>query len=327
MSRALIIVGNGLGMALDSNYFHLEAALHHAWNNTARFSVEHKRLVMSSLAGTSNADFPRSEDQLEKLQLAIIASDFLRKFESAVVRWLHDHARDLPGAFKAYIHEVAMYFHNYGGELPDAFCDPLAEFLRASNSHLAVLNYDDLLYNALIQREVLAGYNGALVDGFYRAGGFKAGNLDRLYGSRFGWYMHLHGSPLFIDNQKVMGAAERGAISPSDLTHIVLTHVNHKRAIIESSPILIEYWRRLGLALAESEQVFLFGYSGEDNHLNEGICQRAGDRRINIIEWSGAGPSFARRIFWTRKLPNCNIKIIPFDNILDFNGWAYELTH
>lgn len=321
--RALIIVGNGLGMALDPQFFRLKMALGHVWHTSKKFKPEHKQLVISALRGTDDTEYPHSEDQLQDLQLAILASDFLRKFEGHQAVWLDANARQLPGAFKSYIHEVAMYFQNYDGVLPQEFADSIADFIRSSRSHLAVLNYDDLLYNALIQREILKGYSGTLIDGFW-ADGFSSEHLDRHSPAQKGWYMHLHGSPLFIDNLKIR-AAQKPFVEPSELTHIVLTHVDHKTSIIEASPILSEYWKRLSKAVEESSQIFLFGYSGEDKHLNEGLCLRAKERRINIIEWSGAGSDVVRRQYWNAKLPGCNVKLIPLDNILNFTNWSYEM--
>lgn len=326
MARGLVIFGNGLGMALESKYFNLASALQYAWTTSEHFSAPHKALVMSSIAGSTNAEFPDSEAQLEKLQLAIVASDFLKSLEIERIHWLNDNARELPRAFKIFVHEVATYFHQSDLTLPDEFLDPLAEFINNSKTHIAVLNYDNLLYDGLAKKGILNGYTGVLIDGFHSAG-FAPANLDRYYPAQKGWYLHLHGSPLFVDNRKVMGTAARVFLAPTDKGHIVLTHVSHKPLIIDSSEILKEYWLRFEKALDEASQIFLFGYSGEDHHLNVGLRLHSDYRRINIIEWSGAGDFDMRTAHWQGILKGCKIKLIQMNNVLEFNAWNYVLEN
>lgn len=319
MPRLALVFGNGLGMALDSQYFALPSGLRSVWNGSEHFREEHKRLVTSALQGVSADAYPELEEQLDQLQVAIVASEFLRGFESENVKWLSDHSREFPQAFRRFVHEVASYFHDSGKHLPDPFVEPLSSFIKATKSHVAVLNYDNLLYDALKATEVLSGYNGTLIDGFLRAG-FDRKNLDRNDPTRLGWYLHLHGSPLFVGNRKLM-RDERAFVIPDESSHIVLTHVEHKPLVIASSEILTEYWSRLSKALTEAEKVVLFGYSGCDVHLNKVVAQSCSAKEIHVLEWSGAGQLDVRAGFWCRELHGCSIILHQLENLLAFEDW------
>jgi hypothetical protein len=115
--------------------------------------------------------------------------------------------------------------------------------------------------------------------------------------------------------------SDRSFLKPTDECHIVLTHVAHKPTIIDASPILSEYWRRLDKAVDEAEMVILVGYSGEDLHLNDKLNRNCGEKPVHIIEWSGSGELNSRIKFWNKMLEGCNGEIHHFDNILDFVDW------
>lgn len=320
MARALIVFGNGLGMAVDHEYFQLREGLASAWDSTDTFTEDHKRMIASAIPGVDNEHYPEHEDQLDTLQMALVASNFLKSLERDDVQWLSDGSRELPVAVRRFVHAVAVYFHASNQSLPLNFADALGTFVKETKSHVAVLNYDNLLYDALYVQGVLQGFNGALIDGFLK-NGFASENLDRFYPGRLGWYLHLHGSPLFVGNKKVMRDA-RDFLDPTHESHIVLTHVTHKPSIINSSPILSEYWNRLNRALDEAACVILFGYSGEDLHLNEKIVTAASSKTIHIIEWAGAGEQQARTTYWHQKLQGHKVNLIRLENILDFRNWS-----
>ena len=320
MPRSICIFGNGMGLALDPEYFSLQNGLSSVWNDTSHLSEEHKALILSAIEGTTEENPPNSEDQLDQLQVAIIATEFLCNFEVDGTSWVSPPAKDLPKTFKKYIHEVALHFHRSEHELPDEFLDPLSDYIKDSKSHVVTLNYDNLLYDGFKSKGVLDGYNGPLIDGFWAKTGFDEEHLDRHNIERHGWYMHLHGSPLFIGNNKVMGAG-RDFLDPKDESHIVLTHVEHKPLIIGSSHILSSYWRRLEKAFEESGQIILFGYSGLDEHLNERIKLRKEEKELLIVEWSGAGDEDERRRYWERKIGFSRFELVRLENILEFTAW------
>lgn len=308
-------------MSLDPNYFNLTAGLAYAWDDDDIFSPEHRRLVSSAIPGVDLESYPRGEAQLDKLQMALVASDFLQAFEIEGVQWLTAQSRQLPNAFRRYIHAVATYFHSSQQSLPETFVAALAGYLEETKSHVALLNYDNLLYDALRDQGILRGYSGSLLDGFH-ADGFSPDHLDRKNTLRHGWYLHLHGSPLFVNNHKVMGN-EREFLNPTEQCHIVLTHIQHKRSIIDKSPILSEYWKRLRKALTEARQVVLFGYSGEDIHLNETIAANCDGKPVFIVEWAGAGMPEDRQRYWSSRLAGVAIDLVAMDNILDFRDWNH----
>lgn len=321
MVRSAIIFGNGLGMAVDSQYFQLAEGLSSAWNATDTFTSDHKRLIACAIPGVDDVNFPQQEDQLDKMQMALVALNFLKSLEKNNVEWLSGNSRELPTAFRRFVHAVGMYFHASNHALPLNFVDSLSTYLSQTKSHVGVLNYDNLLYDALTGTNLLAGFTkGSLIDGF-TAHGFSPTNLERFYPSRLGWYMHLHGSPLFIGNKKVMGQA-RAFLEATDECHIVLTHVRHKPSIISSSPILSEYWERLSIALDEAGCVILFGYAGDDVHLNDRIKISAAGKNIHVIEWQGADNQPNRETYWQSRFPAFKIILHRQGNILDFRDWA-----
>ncbi|MDP4532519.1 SIR2 family protein [Marinobacter salarius] len=320
MPRSTLVFGNGLGRTLDNDFFQLRTALGDVWEHSENFTREQRELVISALPDTNPDRFPCSEDQLDKLQIALISADFLRSFENNEVRWLTEESRKLPAAFKRYVHEVAAYFHMSGQNLPPAFTRPLVDFIRETTSHVATLNYDNLLYDALTQAGVLRGYYDTLIDGFTMRAGFSPLHLDRHATEEKSWYLHLHGSPLYIGNRKLMGV-ERGFLSPSDTSHIVLAPVAHKPIIISGSHILTEYWNRLATALGESQKAILVGYSGTDSHLNKVINDRLPSREIAILERLSNETLESRQRHWHRQFPQARITIHRAESLFHFNDW------
>jgi len=317
--RSMLIIGNGIGMALNSDCFSLRSGLESVWNSTEHLSREHKLLIQSAIEDTTERVPPHSEEQLDKLQVAIVATEFLSDFKIDGASWVSDPAKELPKTFRKFLHEVALYFHGSGEVLPDDFVNPLSKFINDTKTHVATLNYDNLLYDAFSSSGVLKGYDGPLIDGFWKSG-FNEDHLDRYDVSKHGWYMHLHGSPLYIGNKKAMGAY-RDFLDPDEDSHIVLCHVEHKPLIIGSSNILSTYWRYLEKAFEETSQLILFGYSGLDTHLNDRIRLRKDNKDLLVVEYSGAGKHADRLTFWKKQTGFSELKLKHMDNILEFNQW------
>lgn len=204
--------------------------------------------------------------------------------------------------------------------------------------HIATLNYDKLLYAPLINRHILEEYhNGGLVDGFYETGGFNPDHLFRTH-HKFGWYLHLHGSPLFYTKGNIVNKCKIGELpdsSASDDTlhnHIVLADTKIKPEIISNSKLLGTYFMFFRDALDESDELYLIGYSGADEHVNFEIkncinnkSQKNRKFNIHIIEWqrSNHDDSFwIDRLFpahlWNAINNYISLQKQPFDNILDF---------
>jgi len=321
MARKAIVFGNGLGMALNPQAFSLANAMHDVWylNN---FLTNEEKLLISQTLGDANA-IPHTEDQLDVLHQAVGACKTLNRILSPQLHWLTPHGQAFPSAVAKYIQKVAARLHLVDADLPADFINSLVQFIIQTRSHVATLNYDRLLYGAFIDNHILTGYDGALVDGIYAAG-FSDSNLQRLFGRSFGYYLHLHGSPLFYDDNGVVKKMLRSDLSmytPNESEHIVLTHVLHKRSVIASSSILMTYWNYLRFSLSEAESIIVFGYSGGDIHLNEIIALHGKDKNITVVEWDGAGEPGVRSGYWSELFKSGNVHLVQMPNILDFRAW------
>lgn len=318
MSRKLIIFGNGLGMALDPNHFSLTKALEEMWEYEGLLTDVQKELIQRC-TGSENA--PEGEDELDDLHLAITSCKTLQRIGSGEVDWLSEYGQEFPEITAKYIHKVATYLHNYEGDLPESFAEPLIQFIKRTKSHVATLNYDKLLYSSFIDYEIVKGYNGFLVDGMVSSG-FASENLERKFNRDFGYYLHLHGSPLFMNNGTTIKKLTMGALNLDDDNvgkHIVLTHVKHKPEVIAASYALSTYWDYLRFSLSEVQEVILFGYSGLDEHLNKLL--RPYNKDIKIIEWIGSpGNEAERKRFWKSELGTVPT-LIQLEDITTFTDW------
>lgn len=321
MSRKTLIFGNGLGMALDSEFFDLDNAIGRTWE--AGVLDDPQKVLITQCLPTPGAERPHGEDDMDNLQLALSACDLLNQVGMGEAHWLTAEGQQFPVAVRCFFHEVAVGFHGSPQGLPSKFSDALAAFLHKTRSHLATLNYDNLVYQPLIEREVLQGYDGALCDGLLDAG-FSSENLERKYGHNFGYYMHLHGSPLFVDRDGVtikLGQGELAVDEDTMSSHIVLTHVKHKPAVISASELLAVYWSVLLEAFQEAEEIVLVGYSGLDIHLNRVIKTSAPEIPVRIVEWEGAGAFGPQLTFWHNVLARNKIELVQLSSILSFTDW------
>jgi hypothetical protein len=319
MKRKLLIFGNGLGMSLDPVHFSLDRALNDIWEKENFLSEQQKTLIQNCI---DQQRAPKGEEELDILHQVVTACKALNKLATNDVHWLSENGQSFPEDTAKYIHKVATDLHNYDGELPKNFEDALVSFVKESRSHVATLNYDKLLYSSFINNNVFDGYSGYLVDGMI-TGGFSFESLERLYGNSFGYYLHLHGSPLFLNKN---GTVKK--LSRDDLTieineaseHIVLTHVKHKPSVIAASHVLSTYWDYLKFALSEAEEIILFGYSGLDEHLNKVIRLYLNSKPLKVVEWSGAGEQVDRVEYWSDKFGQ-TVSVTRLDNITDFTKW------
>jgi len=323
MPRKTLLFGNGLGLALSDQAFSLDSALDVVWRDENALSAEQRELIRGCLPSDTELQRPSSEDDLDMLQRVLASCDFLDSIAiDGEAHWLSTEGREFPAAIRRFVHRVACCFHNTGYELPRSFSDPLQRFIHDTKSHVATVNYDPLLYDSFLRSRVLSGYSGDLIDGVTNAG-FRPANLFRRDPERLGWYLHLHGSPLFYDGDdgrvRKMG---RGSLVGGvvDSTHLVLTHVRHKGAIVSSSEILSEYWSYFERALRESSEIIVFGYSGYDTHLNEILARFSNKVRMRVVEWSRSQPSMNRTGYWFEKLKS-DIDLVQLEDVLSFTDW------
>lgn len=323
MPRKLVIFGNGLGMAIDPAHFSLQPALEEVWQREGFLSDAQKQLIHRCL-GREGA--PNGENELDTLHLAITYCKSLNAIGHSDVHWLNEDGQKFPEITAKYIHKVATKLHNYDGGLPEGFENSLVEFVKGTKSHIATLNYDKLLYNSFLDNNIFGPYNDtSLVDGML-GGGFSAEALERMYGNNFGYYLHLHGSPLFYNHGESVRKLHRDNLTldvEEASEHIVLTHVRHKPSVIVGSRVLSTYWDYLRFALSEVEEVLLFGYSGLDNHLNVLLRPYLKSIPVRVIEWSGTDSNVgfgARQAYWNHNLGG-NVTLRHFDNITEFREW------
>ncbi len=333
--RRLLIFGNGLGKAIDLNHFELKNAMQAVWDDPAILSQSQKDLINACIPKEENSQYtaPSSEDELDLLHSITFNCTLIQNVSRKLKHssgWLTEEGKKFPNAVSRYMHEVATHLYLYPGTLPKNFTEPLIKFIRITKSHVATLNYDKLLYDALSTGDLLQPYYSetTLVDGFNKYG-FNPSNLERRNGNSFGYYLHLHGSPLFHDTENFTQKINRNELTKNGATHsnhIVLSHVKHKPTIIKSSSILYEYWKKLRECIDESKEIFLVGYSGCDYHLNNLISKAPNETPIRIIEWGD--PEAKNRIhYWSSLLPGKNITVNPYPNILEFDKWDMQVTH
>lgn len=264
--------------------------------------------------------------------MAVVACQLLDWISTPNVSWLSNDGQVFPAAIEKFITSVAWHFHHFSGFLPKVFLDELVNYIKHTQSHIATLNYDNLLYQSLIDADILrGGYSGRLVDGFW-ASGFKADNLERKQGKTFGYYLHLHGSPLFVNRgETAIKQSQRSRNEDIPSPHLVLSHVRHKKSLIASSSVLSAYWRFLERGIRESEKVIIFGYSGNDSHLNQALVENTTAKGLEgedlfkpiiIVEWEGNGNQKARESYWNGLFHRSGIRVIRLSSILDFTDWA-----
>ncbi|MCP3966865.1 MAG: hypothetical protein GY750_05135 [Lentisphaerae bacterium] len=161
--------------------------------------------------------------------------------------------------------------------------------------------------------------------------GFDKDNLERHNNKNFGLYLHLHGSPLFYQENGCIKKSSLGDVyknlqrPDTEHNHIVLTHKLYKQEVIDDSRLLKTYWDKIGFCLGESNELILLGYSGNDDHLNnilrEYLLAYDNINCVNIIEWHNSEETENSRInFWEKKICK-NIEYISLSNITDFTQW------
>lgn len=323
MDRKLLIFGNGLGMAIDANHYSLTNALNTVWSDDSLWNdTVHRDLIQNCIP---SGQCPVSEEELDKLYLVSTSCDYLNDYPNTAngQHWLSNYGQEFTQATQEYIHTVASHLFDSSNKLPTNFKNPLIDFIKNTKSHVATLNYDKLLYDEFIKEDICKGYSGYLVDGFYDTG-FKPSNMERLFGRSFGYYMHLHGCPLFKDINGITYKLTTSQISTNNIfgtKHIVLTHIPHKPSVITASEVLSTYWSYLILSLSEVKEIILFGYSGCDTHLNKILKVHASSKNKKIIEWDGDGQTTQQRQqFWDGEL-GANVTVQRMADITQFTSW------
>lgn len=349
-----IIFGNGLGRSFDNGFFDLSAGIKRVWDSEdAIFDAGTKAAIVACVKADTGEDieFPQSEAQLATLHRVVNACSFIGSVQEVGSPWLTDLGMEFPQKVNAFIGRVATGFRYDRSNLPQnyrTFFDNLCEFLRTNEAHIATLNYDNLLYEPLIDAGLIQPRfeSTFFVDGFTGQGEleFDEENLERRYGNKFGWYLHLHGTPLFIKKNgkylKLTTTSLTTAYGVDDVgqlpnPQVVLHHMNQKPEVIAHSDLLSTYWRFFSRALEESERVILVGYGGGDSHLNEQVSSwlkmrtRFGIQCELIVLCRGRAdqaPELKRTWGETFRLTGDELRpvnVLSKDNILDFT-WDWR---
>lgn len=308
---ATIIIGNGLGMAIDPTHFLIQTGIEKAWNEVNFKTQERiKKLV------TNHADL-NTESQLKNHYHVIQACLMLSKIENhSNLSWLDPEARSFPENFRDFVVNVALHYFNYEPEdyaALNKILEKLKKYIQNNKkTHLVTINYDKLIYDRFsTDSEIMSSTAGKLVDGFLvHKGGYTPSILWEVKDDT-GFYLHLHGSPLFYtDNSSGVIDKSKFDEFKSDVSneafyqeHLILCPTNFKPILISQSPLLRSYWDFFKKALKESNKIILFGYSGNDLHVNEEISSVRYNKEIIIVEFENNQFSLEqRKTFWSEQL-------------------------
>lgn len=324
--RNLIIVGNGLSLSVDAHFFTLGRAMASVWESD-RITNDEKALIRRCLP--SGVEAPEREDHLANLQRVVDACETVLEFENADRGggdWLTDTGQSFPMAIRYYVHAIASEFHpevhDLALEPPARFLDALNENLERYGSTVATTNYDGSLYRGLCDRSSFQSYK--TLDGFQGYPlKFSESNLTRRT-SRKGYYLHLHGSPLFIEEEGIIVKLPRDDIrnrTPHASRHIVLTHAKYKTQLIGSSALLSAYWTKLSQISDDFDRILWIGHSGGDHHLNSFIARYYPKTPITIVEWSGTGENSSRLQYWRSKFSDRVEEVLQLNSLCEFEAW------
>ncbi len=342
--RSTIIFGNGLGMAIRPDIFSLNDCANKAMlSKDYSLSYDKLELIKACLPQSNTLDsFDFSEENMKELQEILFCCRRINGIEtntSVSCGWLNEHGKKFDEYMREFSFNIARYLVEYAvpvsqtrffDEKYNAFEISLSEYIKASHSHLATLNYDTILYDMACRNNLFKGKK-CLFDGLIKGKPFSNGSILRPDALKSSYYLHLHGSPLFYQNSK----GEVYKYDRKDLkelqfsveqangnfcgSFLVLAPPEHKSAIINSSPLLLKYWHCLAEAIQESDCVVIVGCSGEDKHLNDYITTTINKKtNVYIVEWNGNSHDFN---YWRDMYNSNNVKLFhyPKKSIFDFD--------
>lgn len=298
MSFATIFFGNGLGRAIDNNYFQLITGIASIWNNANApyngvLTNTSKSTILNSLPLLPNGNsptIPQGEDELLVLHMILNSCSNINYYHRRPNQILTQTGISLEDTVDYFFRNIAYYFHKYNVLIPSCtnvdfvrFYGELEDFVNNNEIHIATTNYDNIIYHNFANSNFLTPTFATtkLVDGFTGRHQlvFDEDNLERKNNNNFGWYLHLHGSPLFYTDPtngriiKLLSQNAQGSVSNATFQgtfeHIVLNHFSVKPTIISTSNLLSVYWEYYVRALLESNRVIVFGYGGADIHINK----------------------------------------------------------
>lgn len=347
MSFTLFLVGNGLGRAIDNDYFALHEGIRRVWESGDEVVVENHQPILRCLNRENSQLGQPQEEEFEPIYLATKACSALSKIESGENLWLTDLGRDFPKSINYVLGKFGSSFHCDLREIKNQkfhnFISRFTQYISDNSCHVATLNYDNLLYQSFFENGILNGFrNGSrLLDGF-TANGISEGPLifDDQWLERkernltMGFYIHLHGSPLFIDGEVCIQKLRQSELVESfnnenlrfNKRHLVLAPTRMKPDLIIESPLLDRYWTLFDQALRQTNRVVLLGYGGFDIHVNETLKRwsMTGTKDVDVTvvtrRDSSRGLNFwASKCFGTTEPNTSKLTLKTYESILDFD--------
>jgi hypothetical protein len=304
------------------------------WKTILSDSMDRGTIIRNTLSCTNQEDknliskcLHKSEESIEEEDLECLQSLTIafKEIQSANDEdvWLTSEAKNLIKASQKFSHEVGKKYinaHN-GLHTESVLFSSLRNYIKSTNSHVATLGYDDVLYDFFIKNHIMSGFNGNLVDGFTNSG-FNEENLERAYDNTFGYYFHLYGSPLYYTNKEGdVYKAKRSEYEYCKGDHVILCPIHQKHQIIAASKVLRTYWEKIDWCLNcdDVNMVYFIGYRGGDDILNSKFKNWLAidntNREVIIVEPDNSEDRISS---WKKKIGD---KIIhkPVDSILDFD--------
>lgn len=245
---------------------------------------------------------PENEEDLQKIQAQIFKiiniQESTKNLHPLIRKNLEINLQKFKLDYFAYLYEVAKYFYRQDiltNQKFKDFAQRFAEHIKSYKrkgiiTHVATLNYDRLLYKEFLKHKILVNSfkDTFLVDGFTDKLGFDKENLSKKYRNIFGWYIHLHGSPLYYTNLKE-SRIEKSKIN-DDLNfnketrnHIILCDPKQKYEAIQHAILLRTYFDYFERAIEEADKIVIIGYGGDDVHVNEVIKKFAKKKGALLI--------------------------------------------
>lgn len=323
------MIGNGLGRAIDNEYFELEKGMDKAWESLEGYPKI--REIISSIIDPKEK--PEKEQDLKEIQKNIFYLIQIRqayeKLTTGIKKDILTDPEKIEKQYYKYLLFVAKYFSDYKDEETSdeasKFLKGFSDYIETNRPHIATLNYDTILYRHFIKTKIVDGFKGSLADGI-ADNGFQEGFLYPRFDNNYGCYLHLHGSPLFYtdkDGKIKKNAHDNGAFAPveddgNERHHIILCHPEQKYELIQHSSLLSIYFNFFKTALEEAENIIIIGYGGMDEHINDAIrnSMKNKSKKIYIVERSDPDISDnEKKKFWVSALKpegknRCKSKII-----------------
>ena len=322
MTNRLIIIGNGLGRAIDKNHFLLETALNAAWDSGVL--AQQKKNALSRWAMLGAQGSPTTEEQFGRV--FVVMREAWKLQENSLVSTVDLTEDDI----RSFCHKAACHFHEDAFSSADserrkvAFVDALQKHIASRKTSIATLNYDRLLYGSMVKAGLDDGFRGR------KHPVFSPEALTEALRQGTPLYLHLHGSPLFLTEQKnritKMRTVAIAKTSGSSQSNLILNNSYFKQVDIEASVLLKSYWHAYRALVAKANRIILFGYSGCDDHLNATINILGKGQVTRVVEFESKkrNPTdpqreIAQREYWDLIIPGS--ELCPMQNILDFGDW------